>query len=489
MTAQLKQAEISIPPAGSEIYLMGICGTGMAALAGLLREQGYRVRGSDSAAYPPMSHLLEKLGIPVAIGYNAENLKGAANASLPALTVIGNVIRADNPEARFVMENGLPYISFPQAISTFFLHDRKSLVVAGTHGKTTTSTMLVSALDAGCGLEPGFMVGGLLKEYGAGFRRGKPPWFVLEGDEYDTAFFDKGPKFMHYRPYGAILTSMEFDHADIFADLDAVKSAFRKFVKIIPEDGVLVACSQWPAVREICNSARCRVVWYGTGPGDNWRTEDVRISPHGTSFRACPATGAAVDVSIPFPGMHNALNATAVLALCSESGIDTACAVRGLARCQGVKRRQEVRGIEAGITVIDDFAHHPSAVRVTLEALRQQYAGRRLVAVFEPRTNTSRRAIFQERYADAFGAADRILVRAVPDPEKAPAGDRFSSEKLVSDLKARGMDASFFNNAGEILDELLETSREGDVVAILSNGDFEGLHTRLLEALSHGTSS
>ena len=471
-----------LPPPDSDVYLMGICGTGMAALAGLLLELGYHVRGSDSAAYPPMSYVLERLKIPVSIGYSADNLKDGEGRP-PALVIIGNVIRADNPEAVYVLQSGIPYISFPQAMSAFFLQDRKSLVVAGTHGKTTTSTMLVSALDAGCGLEPGFMIGGMLQGYNAGFRQGKPPWFILEGDEYDTAFFDKGPKFLHYRPFGAILTSIEFDHADIFADLGAVKNAFSRFVEIIPAEGVLIACSQWPVVREVCERSAARVVWYGDDPSDDWQLRDVNVSGSGTRFSAFRAGGHVADVNIRFPGMHNALNALAVLALCTEIGMEPADVAKGLSLCQGVKRRQEVRGEKGGITVIDDFAHHPSAVKVTIQALKAQYRGRRLVVVFEPRTNTSRRSIFQERYARAFDSADKIIVRAVPDPEKAPEGDRFSSEKLVNDLKAQGKDAVFLPDAQAILKELLQTSRPGDVIAILSNGDFEGLHNRLLEAL------
>ncbi len=454
----------------------------MAALAGLLLDMGYRVRGSDSTAYPPMSVVIEKLGIPLNIGYSAENLKNR-QGRLPDLVIIGNVITARNAEARFVIEHQIPYMSFPQAIAEFFLRDRKPLVVAGTHGKTTTSTMLVSAIDAGCGLQPGFMIGGMLQGYDAGFRRGKPPWFVIEGDEYDTAFFDKGPKFLHYKPYGAILTSVEFDHADIFQDMEAVRAAFRKFVSIIPADGVLVACSLWNDVRSVCSASKTKVVWYGSDPKDDWQLRDVEIDLDGTRFQAFRHGSHIADIDINSPGMHNALNALAVLALCTELGLDPQKVARGLSMCQGVRRRQEVIGECRGITVIDDFAHHPSAVKVTIEALKAKYQHRRLVVVFEPRTNTSRRAVFQKRYATVFDMADIVLVRAVPDPEKAPEGDRFSSERLVEDLRARGIHARFMENAQTILDELMRTVRHDDVIAILSNGDFEGLHHRLLKAL------
>ncbi len=472
-----------LPPVGSQIYLMGICGTGMAALAGLLTELGYNVRGSDSAAYPPMSLVLERLGIDVTIGYTPENLKNP-EGSLPALIIIGNVIRADNPEAQAAVSSGVPYISFPQAIELFFLKDRNPLVVAGTHGKTTTSTMLVSALDAGCSLDPGFMIGGMLQGYDAGFNKGSRPWFVLEGDEYDTAFFDKGPKFMHYRPFGAILTSIEFDHADIFQDIEAVKRAFRGFTSIIHPEGVLVACSQWPAVREVCNSASSRVVWYGDSPSDDWQLKDVKVHHAGTTFQARRHGTLVCQVDIPFPGMHNALNALAVLALGTELGLEPEDLARGLSMCRGVKRRQEVRGEPGGITVIDDFAHHPSAVKVTIEALKAKYDNRRLIVVFEPRTNTSRRSVFQERYSRAFDRADMVIVRSVPDPEKAPEGDRFSSEKLAQDISARGIDARCLPDATAILETLLDIAEKGDVIAIFSNGAFEGLHQRLLEGLA-----
>ncbi len=482
----------TLPHPGAWIYLMGICGTGMAALAGLLKEKGYRVSGSDSAAYPPMSQVLEDLDIPVHIGYSTRNLEKlpepfktgghAVSSAYPALVIIGNVIRADNPEARFVLSAGLPYMSFPEAISHFFLEGRVPLVISGTHGKTTTSTLTVSALKA-CGQEPGFMIGGILQQFGSGFHLGTPPWFVLEGDEYDTAFFDKGPKFLHYKPHAAIITSIEFDHADIFKDLNEIKSAFTRLVNLIPEDGLLVACGDWPTVREVTASARCRVVFYGEGPDNRWRLEDLVIGPGTTCFDVHDGNGNVTRVCLGIPGRHNALNALAALALLTELGMDKLEAIAGLEACPGVKRRQEVRGKRGGITVIDDFAHHPRAVRETLSALRATYPDGKLIAVFEPRTNTSRRSVFQGVYPTSFDSADLVLVRAVPDPDKAPEGDRFSSEMLVADLKKRGIPAKFFQDAGQIVEYLVDVARHGDTIVILSNGDFEGLHERLLASL------
>ncbi|NDY43178.1 UDP-N-acetylmuramate:L-alanyl-gamma-D-glutamyl-meso-diaminopimelate ligase [Dissulfurirhabdus thermomarina] len=469
-----------IPPPGAVVHLVGICGTGMAALAGLFKARGYVVRGSDANVYPPMSDLLRELGIPVAQGYDPGNLEPA-----PDLVVIGNVVRRDNPEARAVIEAGLPYLSLPEAVARLCLEDRASLVVAGTHGKTTTASLLVGAL-AGAGYDPGFLIGGVVRSHGRGFHPGAPPWFVLEGDEYDTAFFDKGPKFLHYRPQAVILTSLEFDHADIYPDLAAVKAAFRGLVALLPPDGLLVACSDWPDVLEVAAGAAAPVVTYGTGPGADWRLESVEVGPDGTAFQAVAPGGRRRAFTLALPGAHNALNALAVAALCDGLGVEPEGAARGLAACRGVRRRQEVRGEAGGVTVIDDFAHHPTAVRVTLEALRAAYPGRRLLVAFEPRTNTSRRKVFQEAYARAFDAADRVWVREVPDPEKVPAAERFSSRRLVADLETRGVAAGWFPDAGAIADDLVAACRPGDVVAVLSNGAFEGLHERLLRRLAGG---
>jgi len=465
-----------LPPAN--VYLMGICGTGMASLAGLLRQLGFNVRGSDTQAYPPMGELLKRLQIPVSIGYKPENL-----FPRPDLVVIGNVIRRDNPEAQYVIENDIPYLSFPQAISSFFLRDKMSLVVAGTHGKTTTSSLLLSALEA-TGLEPGFMIGGVVKKHGCGFRLGDASYFILEGDEYDTAFFDKQPKFMHYRPFGAILTSIEFDHADIYPDIDAIVKAFRRFVRLIPEDGVLVACSDWAHVKGLLGEARCRVITYGMNEDAAWRLTGIRDSgKNGSMSFDFLYNGTMGSCEILLPGRHNALNSLAVIALCDAIGVDCKIAKQGLGAAQGVKRRQEVRGEIDGVLVIDDFAHHPTAVRETIAALKARYAGRRLIVVFEPRTNTSRRNIFQDDYAKSFAGADWALIREVPDPEKVMPDERFSSERLADDLCKQGVSAICLPDATAIINILAKDCRSGDVVAVFSNGAFEGIHDRLLEIL------
>lgn len=470
---------------GARIHLLGICGTGMAALAGLLHEQGYVVTGSDTQFYPPMGDLLKRLGLRTFQGYSAQNITEVQ----PHLVIIGNVISRGNEEAQAVMERGIPFMSFPEAIRRFFLTDRMPLVVAGTHGKTTTSSLVVAGLEA-AGFSPGFMIGGILREYGVGFRLGEPPWFVLEGDEYDTAFFDKSPKFLHYAPQGLIITSLEFDHADIYADLDAVKQAFRRLVAIMPLNGVIVACAHWPSLMEVCEAAPCTVITYGSDgdrpsfAGQHWTLADYVPSAQGITFNALLQDKIMCPVRLPMPGMHNALNALAVLALLHAFGIPPKDVATGLALAKGVKRRQEVRAEVNGVLVIDDFAHHPTAVDVTLQALKERYNGRRLVVVFEPRTNTSQRSVFQNDYAKAFDSAELVFVREAPYPEKAPVDDRFSSVKLVNDLNDRGVQAFYGKNADVLLELILQRVKQGDVVAILSNGAFEGLHGRLIAALS-----
>jgi len=460
------------------VYLLGICGTGMAALAGLLKEQGFWVGGSDSGCYPPMDGVLESLGIEALKGYRPENVE----AFRPDLVVIGNVIRRDNPEARFVIENQIPYMSFPEAMGHFFLSGKKPLVVAGTHGKTTTSTLLLSALEA-CGEMPGFMIGGVPVQKERGFGTGKGEWFVVEGDEYDSSFFQKVSKFLFYRPFSAIITSLEFDHADIFASLEDIKASFNKFASLLPKEGVLIACSDWKDVMDAATHANCPVITYGTGDNAHWQIRSLKIDEETTTFKAKGPSGRTHKVSISLPGRHNALNALSVVALCDALGLNMDGVLRGLRECKGVKRRQEVRGKVGDMVVIDDFAHHPRAVRETLEALRERFKTGRIVAIFEPRTNTSRRAVFQQPYVNSFGAADKIYVRQVPDPDKAPEGDRLSSERLVLDLKARGKEAIFCQDAGEIVERITRDFAPGDVFIVLSNGPFENIHQRLLEGL------
>jgi UDP-N-acetylmuramate: L-alanyl-gamma-D-glutamyl-meso-diaminopimelate ligase len=465
-------------PAGiRHIHLMGICGTGVGALAGMLKDAGFFVTGSDQHIYPPMSDFLAGQGIAVRPGYSADNL-----VPRPDLVVVGNVIRRDNPEALALAGLSIPYVSFPQALSHFFIRGKTSLVVAGTHGKTTTSSLLASLLH-GAGLEPSFMIGGLVQAFGRNYTVAGGRYFVAEGDEYDTAFFDKGPKFLHYRPHIAIVTSIEFDHADIYADLAAIKESFGRLVAVMPPDGALVAWLDDPVVREVVAGAPCRVIGYGCGPEAEWRLADLAVRPGITTF-AVRKNGAdhGVFASV-MPGRHNALNALAVIATLDLLGVDRQVVARGLQEFAGIRRRQEVRGEVRGVTVIDDFAHHPTAVRETLAALAAAYAGRRLIAVFEPRTNSSRRSVFQDAYAASFAAAHEVLVREPAPLAGVPEGERFSSRRLVDDLVRRGVAARYFSSTEEILAHLAACARPGDVVAIMSNGGFDNIHQRLLDIL------
>lgn len=460
------------------VHLMGICGTGMAGLAGMLQQSGYRVTGSDSQVYPPMSDFLKALNIAVASGYQAGNL-----VPRPDLVVVGNVITKENPEAKALAELRIPYLSFPQALAHFFIADRTSIVVTGTHGKTTTCSLLASILDQ-AGFDPSFMIGGIVQRFNSNFRLGQGRCFVAEGDEYDTAFFDKESKFLHYRPKIAIITSLEFDHADIFADLAAIKRMFVKFVSLLPGDGLIVANGDDANVLEVVAAAPCPVEYYGSGARHQWRLEAPMAVTGGSRFAVVKDGQPWATLEVGLSGRHNCSNSLAVSAVLHHLGLGKDIIGEGLRDFRGVKRRQEVRGTEAGVVVIDDFAHHPTAVRETLAGLRAAYPGQRLVTVFEPRTNSSRRAVFQREYVSSFDAADLVLLREpVPLAALAPE-ERFSSARLAADLVAeRAITALACKDTDAILVRLAEILQPGDVVAILSNGGFDNIHTRLLEQL------
>ena len=472
------------PETINHVHIMGICGTGMAALAGMLQQQGYSITGSDSHVYPPMSDFLSNLGIQVYDGYSPQNL-----FPRPDLVIVGNVIRQINPEAQALAELAIPYLSFPQALAQFFISTRTSLVVAGTHGKTTTCSLLATALHR-ADLDPTFMIGGIIREFGGNFRVGKGKYFVAEGDEYDTAFFDKGSKFLHYQPRVAILTSIEFDHADIFADLDAIKRSFAKFISLLPRDGLLVANLDDPHVAELAGQAPCEVQGYGLGRNCDWTLDDIHRQNGQTVFTPAFRGVPQGQVGVTLPGRHNCLNSLAVTAVMHHLGVDIPTVNQGLSSFGGVKRRQEVRGIVDGVTVIDDFAHHPTAVRETLAALRMAYPGQRLVVVFEPRTNTSRRAVFQQEYVSAFDAGDHIVLREPLPLDGVEEASRFSSAQLAHDLKnQRRLEACAFKDTDAILDHLQQEVQPNDVVAILSNGGFDHIHTRLLSRLKSRTTA
>jgi UDP-N-acetylmuramate: L-alanyl-gamma-D-glutamyl-meso-diaminopimelate ligase len=467
------------------VHLIAIGGTGMGALAGLLHARGIRVTGSDRALYPPMSEMLAAWGIPVAAGFEAKNLEPR-----PDLIVIGNAVRPDNPEARAAIDSGIPFRSFPDALYELAMAGRHPVVVAGTHGKTTT-TSLLGALLVATGLDPSVLVGGVALDLGGPFRDGAGPHFVVEGDEYDTAFFDKTPKFLHYHPRTLLLTSVEFDHADIYRDLDHVKDAFRALVGGLPADGALLAAVDDPNVCDVLAGAPCPVTGYGVGDAEHgWRALDLEAGTEGTSFRILRDGDPVGRACVPLHGAHNVANALGALATAVALGAPFEAAAAALAHFQGVRRRQEVRGTVRGVTVLDDFAHHPTAVRETVAAMRARFPGRRLTAVLEPRSNTSRRALFQRPFAEALAGADRVVVAMVPkQPLYSATGtvtEYLDAERLAGDLRARGVDARALDGVDAIVEHLAATSRAGDVVLVMSNGDFGGLWGRLLARLEAG---
>ena len=468
-----------VPPADQlrTVHVMGVAGTAMAALAGMLKDAGYHVTGSDQAVYPPMSDYLDALGIEVMQGYVASNLDHK-----PDLVIVGNVIRAVYEEAVALMDRDLAYCSFPEAFGKLFLKDAHSIVVAGTHGKTTTTSIAAWLLEAG-GAAPGFLVGGIAKNFDRTARAGGGSVFVVEGDEYDTAFFDKGPKFLHYRPKTCILTSVEFDHADIYRDLDHVKESFRKLMGILPADGTLIVRGDDVGAMDVAQLAQCTVWRYG--PGQEWdgRVDRVDTETGKMEFTVLRGGEPVGTFRSSLVGEHNLYNQVAATAATMAYGMDPAKLPAGFDTFEGIKRRQEIVAEPGGVTVLDDFAHHPTAVKVTLEALRQRFGDRRMWAVWEPRSATSRRNVFQADYAAAFDTADQVVVAEPFDQSRIDESDRFSSKKLVEDLADRGVDALCLPGADEIAQTLASRAHPRDVIAVLSNGGFGGLHKKLVARL------
>ncbi len=454
----------------------------MAALAGMLLEKGFTVTGSDTNVYPPMSDFLRGLGVKAFQGYRAENLDSFATP--PDLVVVGNVIRRDNPEAARMRELDLPHASFPQVLSSVFISGKQSLVVAGTHGKTTTSSLLAWVLES-AGLDPSFMIGGIAKNFMKNYKVGKGGLFVAEGDEYDTAYFDKGPKFLHYQPRFVILTGVEFDHADIYRDLDHIKSSFRKLLSIIPTEGTLFVCGEDAGAMDVAAGFQGNMETYGMeGSGCDWTGEILGAARGKTRLRVSYKGTVAGETEPPLSGRHNMLNVLSAVALLTRLGVDFDRISKGLSSFQGVKRRQEVRGVERGVTVIDDFAHHPTEVRETVAAMRRAYDTGRLIAVFEPRTNTSRQKFFQDEYVRSFEGADYVLLREPPDPEKFPPDNRFSSRQLAGDLRQRGVEAFSFDSTEGVIERVQLLARPDDTILVMSNGGFDNIHDRLLKALA-----
>ena len=466
------------------VHLVGACGTLMGSFAAFLKRNGVHVTGSDQNIYPPMSDVLRDSGIELFQGYRKENLD--LSKGKPDLVIIGNVISSGNPEAQAVIENNLSYSSLPEAMERLLLSQTRNLVVAGTHGKTTTSSMLAHVLKE-CGQDPNYFMGGVAHDLPHSFHitnLDSGHLFVLEGDEYDTAFWDKVPKFNHYLPDDVILTSVEFDHADIYPDFSAVKKAFSGLVSRIRPGGCMIACVDYPAVVELLSQAQVPVLSYGiTSSQAQYQLKNGVVHEATTEFEIWERAEKKCEVTIQLPGIYNALNAMAVWIECQQLKLDSLDVVAALRSFRGVKRRQELRATLNDILVIDDFAHHPTAVRETLRALRLKYPDRKLTALFEPRSATSRRKIFQQEYALAFSEADRIWIATPFDQTKIAEADHFSSETLVNDLRKRGKESYLMTSVQTGIADVLDLTRPGDVLAVLSNGGFGGAIELLIEGL------
>ena len=462
------------------IHLIGICGTAMASLAGMLKQRGYRVTGSDAAAYPPMSEFLASLGIPVAQPFDAENLEPA-----PDLVVVGNAISRGNVELEYLLDQRISFCSLPQLLHDEFLRGKEVLVVAGTHGKTTTTSMLAWIFHT-AGMQPSFLIGGIAENFGSSFHLEQGRHFILEGDEYDTAFFDKGPKFLHYFPDAVILTSVEFDHADIYKDLDAVETAFKRLVNLIPRRGRIIAFdgamgeAHASASLERCLSkAFSPVERYGAGPRSDWRIANLKLEAGRTSWTVLHQDRPWADLEFPLAGEYNVWNATAAAAMAAAYGISTEEIAAALKSFKSVKRRLEVKAQVNGITIIDDFAHHPTAIASTLKALRARYAGARLWVILEPRSNTLRRRVLQSDLARSLAAADEVVIAEVFRSEAIPENERLELPELAADIQRLGKPVQLMKDADEIVRTIAPEMRNGDVVAILSNGGFDGIYETL----------
>jgi UDP-N-acetylmuramate: L-alanyl-gamma-D-glutamyl-meso-diaminopimelate ligase len=469
-------------------HLIGIGGTAMASLAGLLKAAGHTVTGSDENVYPPMSTGLQEMGVTYSQGYSAENL-----VPRPDIVIVGNAISRGNPELEAVLVQKLRYTSAAATIKEEFIWGHHSMAVAGTHGKTTTTSLLAWALES-AGLNPSFLIGGVAENFGTSFRLTDSQYFVIEADEYDTAYFDKGPKMWHYLPDTAIINNIEFDHADIYRDEEAYKFAFARFINLVPKNGVVIAGWDSPIVRELAPKSFAPVESFAYGdeaaptPASqtHWHARDVEFSESGTRFRAFRSDAEWGAVDTPLAGAFNVRNVLAVIAAAQAVKADRDGVREGLRTFASVKRRMEVRGEVRGVTVIDDFAHHPTAIRETIDAIRQKYKGRRIVAVFEPRSYTAQRREFQNDYVRAFRDADEIVFASLFRPDRYTKETALDLKQLVRDLGSNGKGAKELKDADAIVADLAPRLKDRDVVLIMSNGGFGGIHQKLLDALAAG---
>jgi len=463
-------------------HLIGICGTAMASLAGMLQSRGHLVTGSDQNVYPPMSTQLESLGIQILNGYRAQNADIGAD-----VVVVGNAISRGNPELEEVLKRKMLYRSQAEVVKEEFIRGKRSLVVAGTHGKTTTTSIAAWVCEVG-GLNPGFLVGGIAQNFGSSFRVSDSNYFVIEGDEYDTAYFDKKPKFMHYLPEVAIVGNIEFDHADIYRDLQDIKFQFSRLMNLVPGNGKLICGTDSPAVREVLDEMKGKLFTefetFGLSDDALWQARYIDFSKEKTRFTVFRDSLSWGEFEINLIGDFNVRNCLAVIIAADFWGIPREKIQEAFDTFESVKRRMEVRGVIRGITVIDDFAHHPTAVEETLKALKLKYSGKRLVAIFEPRSWSSRLAVFQEAYAKAFAFADYVMIAGVYNTSKASEiGKVLDVNELVRSIEMQGKPAYALPDADTIIEHLLPDLRDGDVVAIMSNGGFGGIHEKLLTRL------
>jgi UDP-N-acetylmuramate: L-alanyl-gamma-D-glutamyl-meso-diaminopimelate ligase len=460
----------------TRIHLIGICGTAMATLAALLKSRGYDVRGSDQNVYPPMSDFLQQQSIVTLQGYRVEHITADID-----LVVVGNAISRGNVELEEVLNRKIRYCSLPEAVRDYFLWGARSIVIAGTHGKTTT-TSLAGWLLAFGGADPSVFIGGIAENFEGSYRIGGGREFVIEGDEYDSAFFDKTAKFLKYLPDIAVVNNIEFDHADIYPDLEAIRLAFQRFVNLIPRRGLLLLGSDNPDARGLRDRALCRVESFGVSAGADWQAHDLRITGTSTTFSVRRGGDPIGSFEVPLLGTYNVRNALAAIAVGAAVGLSTDTLAEGLKRFKGVRRRMQLRGTAAGVSVYDDFAHHPTAIEETLAGVRSAFPGRTLWAIFEPRSATSCRRIFQSDFARALSGADRVILPAV-FRSTLPDDQRLSTDQLIGDLRASGVDARYIPQVDDIVSAVARESREGDLVVIMSNGGFDDIHQKLLTAL------
>ena len=455
------------------VHLIGICGTAMASLDGMLLQRRFRVTGSDAASYPPMSDFLASLGVQVAQPFSSENLHPA-----PDLVIVGNAISRGNVELEQVLDQRIPFGSLPQIMHDEFLRGKEVLVVAGTHGKTTTTSMLAWIFES-AGLRPSFLIGGIAENFGSSFKLGDGDHFIIEGDEYDTAFFDKGPKFMHYFPDAAILTSVEFDHADIYKDLESVETAFKRLINLVPRRGKIIGFDTGESMDRCLSRAFCSIERYGSGAGTNWQVRDLKLEPERTTWSVIHEGKLWGKFEFALAGEYNVWNATAAAALAAGYDIPMNQIAAALKSFKSVKRRLEVRAQINGVTIIDDFAHHPTAIAGALKALRGRYPQKRLWVILEPRSNTLRRNIFQNDLASSLSVADEIVIANVFKSEGIPETERLDLRSIVIELQKNKKRARIAADADAIVHLIAPELRPGDVVAILSNGGFGGIYEKL----------